>query len=99
MQFCKENGIRLSVPALGRPKRDAKPDKRQDYADICERVEVEREISLARGKCGLDLLTSHQGNSADLINIIRKSLALNVLCSAYISRKAHLVHSSTAVNW
>jgi len=58
LRFCAEHGIRLSGPALGRPKRDAQPDKKQDYADICERVEVERRISLAKRKCGLGLLTT-----------------------------------------
>lgn len=56
--FCKEKNIRLSGPALGRPKKDVQPDKSQDYADICERVEVERRISLAKRKCGLGLLTT-----------------------------------------
>ncbi len=58
MRFCKEHHIRLSGPALGRPKKDVLPDKKQDYADICDRVEVERRISLAKRKCGLGLLTT-----------------------------------------
>ena len=58
LRFCKEHGIRLSGPALGRPKKEESPGKKQDYADICERVEVERCISLAKRKCGLGLLTT-----------------------------------------
>ena len=58
LRFCKEHRIRLSGPALGRPKKDELPDKKQDYADICERVEVERRIGLAKRKCGLGLLTT-----------------------------------------
>lgn len=58
LRYCKEHGIRLSGPALGRPRKDAAPDKKQDYADICERVEVERRISLAKRKCGLGLITT-----------------------------------------
>ena len=58
LQYCKERGIRLSGPALGRPKKDAVLDKKQEYADICDRVEVERKISLAKRKCGLGLLTT-----------------------------------------
>jgi hypothetical protein len=58
LRFCKEHGIRLSGPALGRPKKEETRDRRQDYADICERVEVERRISLAKRKCGLGLLTT-----------------------------------------
>ena len=62
--FCKDYGIRLSGPALGRPRKDEKPDKRQDYADICDRVEVERRISLAKRKCGLGLLTTRLAETA-----------------------------------
>ena len=51
--WCTERGIRLSGPALGRPKKDAIIDKKQDYHDICDRVEVERNFSLAKRKCGL----------------------------------------------
>jgi len=58
LRFCKEHGIRLSGPALGRPRKDEQVNKQQDYADICERVEVERRISLAKRKCGLGLLTT-----------------------------------------
>jgi hypothetical protein len=54
--YCKERGIRLSGPALGRPKKEVKPDKVQEYKDICDRIEVERKFSLAKRKCGLGLL-------------------------------------------
>lgn len=57
-QYCKAHNIRLSGPALGRPKKDAKQDKQQNYLDECERVEVERKFSLAKRKCGLGLITA-----------------------------------------
>ncbi len=56
--FCKEHGIRLSGPALGRPKKGETRDKAQDYRDECERVEVERRFSLAKRKCGMGLVTA-----------------------------------------
>lgn len=56
LSFCKGRGIRLSGPALGRPPKNAVLDKKQDYRDICERVEVERKFSLAKLKCGLGLI-------------------------------------------
>ena len=62
LSFCKEHGIRLSGPALGRLKKDAVRDRRQDYLDDCERVEVERRFSLAKRKCGLGLITAAAGN-------------------------------------
>lgn len=58
LAFCKGNGIRLSGPALGRPKKDEICDKKQDYIDEAERVEVERKFSLAKAKCGLGLIVT-----------------------------------------
>lgn len=55
--YCKTHGIHLSGPALGRPKKNAVVDKKQNYKDECERVEVERRFSLAKRKCGLGLIT------------------------------------------
>ena len=58
LSYCKEHGIRLSGPALGRPKKGEARNKIQDYKDECERVEVEREFSLAKRKCGMGLVTA-----------------------------------------
>ena len=61
---CKERGIHLSGPALGRPKKDAQTDKKQNYMDECERVEVERRFSLAKRNCGLGLITARLKETA-----------------------------------
>ena len=58
LSYCKEKGIRLSGPALGRPRKGEQRDKAQDYRDECERVEVERRFSLAKRKCGMGLVTA-----------------------------------------
>ena len=58
LRYCAKHHIRLSGPALGRPKKDSQPNKEQEYLDICQRVEVERKISLAKRKCGLGCLTT-----------------------------------------
>ena len=58
LAYCKERGIRLAGPALGRPKKDAQVDRAQNYLDECQRVEVERKFSLAKQKCGLGLITA-----------------------------------------
>ena len=80
LRFCKQHHIRLSGPALGRPKKDAVPDKQQDYADICERVEVERCFSLAKRKCGLGLITTR------LEETTASAIALSIgVCSVGIS--------------
>jgi len=52
LRFCKERGIHLSGPALGRPQKDEIRNKTQDFLDECEWVE--RRFSLAKRKCGLD---------------------------------------------
>ncbi|MBC3802955.1 transposase [Acetobacterium fimetarium] len=46
----------MAGSALGRPPKNAVTDKKQDYVDICERVEVERKFSLAKLNCGLGLI-------------------------------------------
>jgi hypothetical protein len=58
LKYCKQHNIRLSGPALGRPKKDAEIDKKQNYTDECERVEVERKFSLAKRKCGMGMLVT-----------------------------------------
>lgn len=64
LAFCKELGIRLSGPALGRPKKDEQPDKKRNYTDECERIEVERRFSLAKRKCNLDLVSAKLKDTA-----------------------------------
>ena len=63
LNFCKEHGIRLSGPALGRPKKEP-PDLKQNYIDECERVEVERRFSLAKRKCNLGRVTAKLTDTA-----------------------------------
>lgn len=58
INFCKSRGIRLSGPALGRPKKDEVRDKKQDYVDQTERIEVERKFSLAKRKCGMGIIVT-----------------------------------------
>ena len=73
LSYCKEHGIRLSGPALGRPKKGETRDKAQDYWDECERVEVERRFSLAKRKCGMGLVT------AKLRETVAHVIAMSVL--------------------
>ena len=58
LSYCAERKIRLSGPALGRPKKDEICDKKQDYIDESECVEVERKFSLAKRKCGIGLIVT-----------------------------------------
>ena len=56
--FCKEHGIRLSGPKLGRPCINAKVDKKQEYQDNIDRIEVERTFSLSKRCYGMDCITT-----------------------------------------
>lgn len=74
LSYCKLHNIRLSGPALGRPKKnDDNRDKKQDYVDECERVEVERRFSLAKRKCGLGLIMTK------LEETISHSIAMSIV--------------------
>ena len=71
--FCTEHGIRISGPALGRPKKDDKADKKQECIDNTDRIEVEQASSLAKRKYGLGLLTTK------LDTTTRSAIALSII--------------------
>lgn len=54
--FCILHGIRLSGPKLGRPSETAKADKKIEYQDNTDRIEVERTFSLSKRCYGLGLI-------------------------------------------
>lgn len=57
--FCKSKGIRLSGPKLGRPSAETiKSDKKTEYQDNTDRIEVEREFSLEKRCYGLGKLVT-----------------------------------------
>lgn len=56
LDFCKEHGIHLTGPALGRPPKDASVSrelKRQEYVDICDRNAVEGAFGTGKTAYGL----------------------------------------------
>ncbi|MGN0350215.1 MAG: IS5 family transposase [Roseburia sp.] len=57
-KFCKEHGIRLSGPKLGRPSPTAKVDKKQEYQDNTDRIEVERAFSVDKRCYGMGCITT-----------------------------------------
>ena len=73
LAFCKLHGIRLSGPSLGRPKKDAVIDKKTEYVDNADRVEVERSFSLAKRCYGLGKIMTR------LDVTTRSSIALSIL--------------------
>lgn len=58
--FCKQHGIRMSGPRLGRPSKQQQDqiEKKQEYQDNTDRIEVEREFSLEKRSYGLGLITA-----------------------------------------
>ncbi len=73
LAFCKLHGIRLSGPSLGRPRKDAVTDKKTEYVDNADRVEVERSFSLAKRCYGLGKIMTK------LDVTTRSSIALSIL--------------------
>lgn len=57
-RFCKERGIRLSGPKLGRPSETAKQDKKKEYQDNVDRIGVERAFSLCKRCYGMGLIVT-----------------------------------------
>lgn len=58
--FCKDHGIRISGPKLGRPGKpeQAKAEKKQEYQDNTDRIEIEREFSVEKRSYGLGLIVT-----------------------------------------
>jgi hypothetical protein len=67
----------LSGPALGRPKKDAVRDRRLEYKDNCDRVEVERAFSLAKRRFGLTEIRTYLKETTQRV-IALSILALNL---------------------
>jgi len=75
LNFCKEKGIRLSGPRLGRPKAsELAKGKEQAYRDNCERNEIEGLIGVNKRRYGLDLIMARLPHSSEA------EAVMNVLC-------------------
>lgn len=60
--WCKERGIQITGPALGRPTKDKeqlREEKRQEYQDICDRNEVEGAFGTGKRSYGLNRIMAH----------------------------------------
>jgi len=65
LAYCKKNGIRLMGKPLGRPRKDAVPDKKQMRADEIDRIEAERKLSHAKGSFGLGLIRTRLKDTSE----------------------------------
>lgn len=84
LKYCKEHGIRLSGPSLGRPKKDAVIDKKTEYRDNADRVAVERAFSLAKRAYGLGRIRTKLAETTQC-SIALSILAMNVTWLAGLS--------------
>lgn len=76
--YCKEHGIRLSGPKLGRPRKDeAEKNKQQAYEDSVKRIEVESKNGIAKRRYGLDLIMAYSYEGG-LIEAALQILVMNV---------------------
>lgn len=80
LAYCKEKGIRLSGPKLGRPPKDeqkTKAYKKLEFQDMCERNEVEGKFGEAKRRYGMDLIkTKLKETSETTIGLIILTLNL-----------------------
>ena len=58
LAFCKEHGIRLSGPKLGRPAKNVERDRETEARDHKERIIIEGRNGMAKRRFGLDLIMS-----------------------------------------
>ena len=77
INFCKKWHIRLSGKALGRPKKTLAVDKKTEYQDNVDRIEVERKFSLAKRKFGLGLIRTKLEDTTKS-SILLAIIAMNV---------------------
>ena len=76
LSYCRERGIRMSGPLLGRPRKDVsvrKEERKIAYRDNTDRIAVERAFALAKHSYGLGLIT------AKLDETTRNAIAMSVL--------------------
>ena len=75
IDFCKEHGIRLSGPRLGRPKAsEIEANKEQAYKDSCERNIVEGRFGIGKQRYGLNRIYARLALTGEV------EAAMNVLC-------------------
>lgn len=83
MGFCKQNGIRMSGPRLGRPVVDesvAKKQRRITAKDNSDRIEVERYFSVAKRRNGMGLVNRKREDTS-LSTVAMSVLVTNVFGS------------------
>ena len=78
-KFCKEHGIRLSGPALGRPRKDAQPwkEQRSQRQDTAERNAIEGKFGEGKRKYGLGRIRARLAQTSESV-ITLQLLVMNL---------------------
>lgn len=77
LAWCKEHGIRLSGPPLGRPKRDQSIDKKTERMDAAERNGIESPFGTGKRRYGLARIMAKLQCTAETV-IALQFLAMNL---------------------
>ena len=75
--YCKERGIEMSGPKLGRPAKESKKSSKSEYQDNTDRIEVERFFSRDKHSFGAGLIMTKL-DSTTLASIALSVLAANM---------------------
>lgn len=90
-RFCKEHGIRLSGPRLGRPKADElEANREQAYRDSCDRNIVESRNGIGKRRYGLDRILAYLAETAKteaalIVFAMNAALCLRSLLRLFLS--------------
>lgn len=91
-KYCRDHGIRLSGPKLGRRNSDpelAAEERRIEYQDNTDRIEVERSFSRSKHSFGLGLIVTK------LEETVQTSVALSV----FVSNLFKILGAAQALFW
>ena len=89
LAFCKEHGIRLSGPALGKPPKDRKLSrlaKKQEYQDSCDRNVVEGVFGTGKTAYGLGRISARLKETSCCV------IAVSLLLMNLLKRLSSLFH-------
>lgn len=79
-RFCKEHGIRLSGPQLGRPSGDAtvrREQKRLQYRDECDRIPVEGKFGQGKRRFSLSRIMAKLDTTSE-VTIMMSFIVMNL---------------------
>lgn len=88
--WCKERGIQITGPALGRPSKDKKKNrsiKKQEYQDLCDRNAVEGEFGTGKRSYGLGKIMAHLPDTSFCM------IGIALLCMNLAKRLRSLLYS------